>query len=340
MDELLDIAIVLVEDNIDDVDIVRRMLRKYERARFKITHAGTGGEALTAIHLDTDVALVDHGLPDMTGVDLVRTLRNNVPSVPVIMLTGQGDAQIAVEAMRAGAYDYFPKDVMTSEVLGHAIHQTVARARAERELLDEQLTGADQIIFALASAAEVKDSSTERHLQRMARYAVRLGEHLHLNERQLLLLRQGALLHDIGKIGVSEAVLAKPGALLPEEWTEMRRHPLIGERICAPLKMAADLRPIVRHHHEKWDGSGYVDGLAGEQIPYLARVISVVDAFDAMTTDRIYRRAYPLGEVLTRLRDGSGSQFDPAITSAFVALLEREGFGFVLSDQSASQIAA
>jgi putative two-component system response regulator len=340
MDDLTDIAIVLVEDNIDDVDIVRRMLRRYDRATFHITHAGSAHEAMDAIRPTTDLALVDHGLPDMSGLALVQALRTSMPRVPVIMLTGQGDAKIAVEAMRAGAYDYFPKDAMTSDILGHAIHQTVARVRAERDLLDEQVMGADQVIFALASAAEVKDISTERHLQRMATYAVRLGEHLGLNERQLLLLRQGALLHDIGKIGVSESVLAKPGTLSPEEWDEMRRHPIIGERICAPLRLAADLRPIVRHHHEKWDGSGYVDGLAGEQIPFLARVISLVDAFDAMTTDRVYRRAYRFDDVLYQLHDGAGSQFDPAIAPAFVALLKREGVGFILSDHAGGEMAA
>lgn len=324
------ICILLVEDNGDDVEIIRRMLGKYRRVTFRIQTVGSGRECLDALTaVPVDVILLDHGLPDVTGISLLRQLNERGGAPPVIMLTGQGDEQIAREAIREGAHDYFPKDAISSELLGHAIHQTVQRLRAERDLVDEQIGGVEQVIIALASAAEAKDAATEQHLHRMACYAVELGKALEMDDRQLLLLRYGALLHDIGKIGVSEAILLKPGPLTLEEWREMRQHPIIGERICAPLRLADALRPIVRHHHEHWDGSGYVDRLAGDEIPYLARVIAVVDAFDAMTTDRPYRRAFSLDRALDELSAAAGSQFDPAIASTLVALVRSLGPSFL-----------
>jgi putative two-component system response regulator len=328
--ELTSICILLVEDNGDDVEIVRRMLGKYRRVVFSIQTAGTGRECLEALALvPVDLILLDHGLPDINGIALLRQLNIRAGAPPVIMLTGQGDERVAREAIREGAHDYFPKDSITSELLGHAIHQTVQRLRVEQELIDEQLGGVEQVIVALASAAEAKDAATEQHLHRMATYAVELGKALHLDERQLLLLRYGALLHDIGKIGVSETVLQKRGPLTPDEWREMRQHPIIGERICAPLRLAHDLRPIVRHHHEHWDGSGYADGLAGTEIPYLARIVAVVDAFDAMTTDRPYRDAFALDLALAQLGAGSGTQFDPSVAKTFVDLVRSTGPAFV-----------
>ncbi len=329
MDQAI-ICILLVEDNGDDVEIVRRMLGKYQRAAFRIQTASSGQECLNALTvIPVDLILLDHGLPDMNGVALLRQLNEHHGAPPVIMLTGQGDERVAREAIQNGAHDYFPKESITSELLGHAIHQTVQRLRAERDLVDEQLGGVEQVIVALASAAEAKDPTIEQHLHRMATYAVELGKALALDERQLLLLRYGALLHDIGKIGVSDAVLLKRGPLTLEEWREMRQHPIIGERICAPMRLAEALRPIVRHHHERWDGTGYSDGLAGTDIPYLARVVSVVDAFDAMSTDRPYRRALPLERTLSELESGAGSQFDPAIVRVFVELVRGRGMDFV-----------
>ena len=142
-----------------------------------------------------------------------------------------------------------------------------------------------------------------------------------------MLLRYGAILHDIGKIGVSEAILGKPGPLTEVEWEKMREHPVVGESICAPLRFSHQVAPIIRHHHERWDGEGYVDSIAGEEIPFLARVISIVDAFDAMSSDRAYRPALSIGETVRRLSEGAGSQWDPQITRAFVDLVLREGLG-------------
>lgn len=194
--------------------------------------------------------------------------------------------------------------------------------------LDEERSRFDeQIMVALAAAAEGKDPTTSGHLQRLARYALLLGRALGLDEEQLRILRYGALLHDIGKLAVKEAILCKPGPLTDEEWEEVRQHPLIGERVCSCLWLSRLVAPIIRHHHERWDGKGYVDGLAGTEIPLLARIVSVVDAFDAMSSDRPYRRALPQAEVLRRLSEGAGSQWDPEIVEGFIDVVKSERLG-------------
>ncbi|MEX2247906.1 MAG: HD domain-containing phosphohydrolase [Dehalococcoidia bacterium] len=310
------------------------MLSRYERAAFKVEAVPSAAECLSrlALHGDEfDFILLDYGLPGDNGLTLLKRLKGYSSVPPVIMLTGQGDREVAVEALRHGAYDYFPKDSITSEVLGHAIDQAFQKRRLEQQLFREQMEGTEQVIFTMAAVAEAKDPTTEDHLQRMARYAVRLGMALSLNERDLLILRYSGILHDIGKIGISEAILRAPRPLHDDEWEEIRRHPAIGERICAPLRLSHDLGPIIRHHHERWDGEGYVDRLAGEEIPFLARVISVVDAFDAMTADRLYRPALGLEEAVRRLAQGSGTQWDPAMVETLLDVIQREGEGFVLT---------
>jgi putative two-component system response regulator len=317
------VRLLLVEDNPQDVEIVRRMLRKYERAKFEIASAGSAEEGEEALKdKPFDLILLDYRLPDEDGLGFLQRLQSSVDVPPMIMLTGRGDERVAVEAMQWGAYDYFPKSAITSEVLGRAIHQALEKYR-----LADQLNGAEQVIFTLAAAVEAKDPATEGHLQRMAYYALRLGQAMRLDERQLMLLRYGAILHDIGKIGVSEAILSKPGPLTEAEWVEMRGHPIIGEAICAPLRHVHEVGPIIRHHHERWDGEGYPDGLAGEDTPFLAHVVSVIDAFDAMLSDRPYRKALPLDETIRRLSDGAGTQWDPILIQGFLGLVQHEGLG-------------
>jgi putative two-component system response regulator len=317
------VRVLLVEDNPHDVEIVRRMLRKYDRANFRIVSAGTTKEGKETLRKKPfDLILLDYMLPGEDGLSFLRRLQGcaNVP--PIIMLTGRGDERVAAQAIQWGACDYLPKSAITSEVLGRAIHQAL-----EKHQLADQLEDAERFIYTLAAAVEARDSATRGHLRRMVQYTVRLGQALGLDDHQLTLLKYGAILHDIGKIAVGEAILDKPGPLTEAEWQQMHLHPVIGERICAALRCGDQVGPIIRHHHERWDGKGYAEGLAGEKIPYLARVISVVDAFDAMLSDRPYREALPLDETIRRLSEGAGTQWDPHITRGFLDLMQHEGLG-------------
>jgi putative two-component system response regulator len=315
------VRVLFVEDNPHDVEIVRHMLRKYDRASFNVVSAGTTKEGKDKLRKKPfDLILLDYMLPGEDGLSLLRRLQGRLDVPPIIMLTGKGDERVAAQAMRWGAYDYFPKSAITSEVLGRAIHQALEKRR-----LAGQLEGVEHFIYNLAAAVEARDSATRGHLHRMVQHAVRLGQALGLDDHQLTLLKYGAILHDIGKICVSEAVLAKPGPLTEAEWRQVHLHPIVGEKICAALRYGCDVSPIVRHHHERWDGKGYADGLAGEEIPFLARVVSIVDAFDAMLSDRPYRQALSLGETIGQLSGGAGTQWDPRLTRRFLDLVLQEG---------------
>jgi putative two-component system response regulator len=188
------------------------------------------------------------------------------------------------------------------------------------------MEAAHAVVVALANAVEAKDSTTEQHCQRLALQAARLGMQIGLGPAELDAVTYGALLHDVGKIGVREAVLTKAGPLDDAEWQEMRRHPAIGERICTPLAAFAVFGPIIRHHHERWDGAGYPDRLVGEQSPIGARIVGLVDAFDAMTHDRPYRPAMSVADAMGELVRCAGKQFDPELVPLFVDSLQHGAF--------------
>jgi len=315
------IRVLCVDDNPEDVAIIRRLLGQFRRANFEVSAASTTTNCIERLESDgADVLLLDHSLPGEDGVSFLRRLAASRDIPPVIVLTGRGDERLAAEAIRSGACDYFPKDGITPSNLGGALLRAIDgfRESEEHKVLDEQ------IVIALAAAAEGKDPTTGGHLQRLSRYAVMLGQEIGLDEAHLHFLHYGALLHDIGKLAVGYRTLRKPGPLNEEEREEIRQHPIIGERICACLWLSRHVGPIIRHHHERWDGTGYVDGLAGADIPILARVVSIVDAFDTMSSNRPYRRALPAGVVNKRLAEGAGKQWDPDIVQAFLDLVHRE----------------
>jgi len=316
------IRVLVVDDSPTDAAMIQRMLAKYERATIRTSHTTSSTECLDRLRKDDfDIVLLDYHMPGDDGLTCLRRLSGLAGAPPAIMLTGEGDERLAVEALRCGAYDYYPKSAITPEVLGRAVYQALETFRLDEELR----SSAEPVVFVLAAAVEGKDPTTRGHLRRMSRYATLLGQALGLDKHQLLMLRYGAILHDIGKVAVRDSILVKPGALTESEREELRRHPTQGERICAPLSFSQEVGPIIRHHHECWDGSGYVDGLKGEAIPFLARVASVVDAFDAMHSDRPYRSGLSRHETMVRLEEGAGSQWDPDITRVFLDLVKGGG---------------
>ena len=310
--------VLIAEDDASNRALLARLL---ERAGYRSMAVGDGRDAIkAAVDEAPNLLLLDVGLPGLNGLDVCRRLRADPRTValPIILVTGQTASRDAVAGLDAGADDFVRKPYDEAELMAR-IRSVLRLARVTAEMI-----GAHGVIAALANAVEAKDSTTELHCQRLASLAHQLGMAAGLEPASLKGLVFGALLHDIGKIGVSDAILNKPGPLSREEWAEMRLHPIIGERICEPLATASQFSAIVRHHHERWDGAGYPDGLRGELIPLGARIVGLVDAFDAIIHDRPYRPARTVADALDELRRESGAQFDPELVDLFLPMVERE----------------
>ena len=277
--------------------LVARLL---DRAGYRSIAVADGKDAVrAAVEECPDLVLIDVGLSGVGGLDVCRRLRADPRTValPIILVTGPSGSRDVMAGLDAGADDFVRKPYDGAELMAR-VRSVLRLARATAEMV-----GAHSMIAALANAVEAKDSTTELHCQRLAGLAHQLGIRAGLEPAVLKGLVFGALLHDIGTIGVSETILNKPGPLSRQEWAEVRLHPIIGERICAPLATAGQFAPIVRHHHERWDGAGYPDGLRGEGIPIGARVVGLVDAYDAIIHDRPYRAARSVAEALDELSE-------------------------------------
>lgn len=309
--------VLVVEDDAANRTLLRRLL---EAEGYAVTTVTDGAAAVRTVPLEQpDLVLLDVGLPGVDGFEVTRRLRTNprLATLPILLLTGRTSLDDVVTGLDAGADDFITKPFARAELLA----RIRSALRLRRALVG--MEAAHGVVTALANAIEAKDSPTERHCQRLAHLAVRLGARLGLSTDELDAVAYGALLHDVGKIGVPDAVLAKAGPLTGDEWALVRRHPEIGERICAPLAAFGVFGPIIRHHHERWDGSGYPDGLRGERTPAGARIVGIVDAFDAMTHDRPYRAARGIGEAVAEMNSLAGRQFDPGLVPLFVDELGR-----------------
>jgi cyclic di-GMP phosphodiesterase len=310
--------VLVAEDDAANRALLARLL---DRAGYRSIAVSDGRDAMRAVmEEDPDLVLLDIGLPGMSGLDVCRRLRADTRTIalPIILVTGQVSSRDVVAGLDAGADDFVRKPYDEAELMAR-IRSVLRLSRVTAEVV-----GAHSVIAALANAVEAKDATTEHHCQRLAGLAHELGALAGLEPPDLKGVVFGALLHDIGKIGVSDAILTKAGPLTADEWHEMRQHPLIGERICEPLATAAAFAPIVRNHHERWDGTGYPDRLRGERIPLGARIVGLVDAYDAIIHDRPYRPARGVLEALEEIRREAGAQFDPELVRLFVPLVERD----------------
>ena len=310
--------VLVAEDDLANRALLARLL---ERAGYRSVAVADGRDALrAAVDERPDLVLLDVGMPGVSGLDVCRRLRADPRTValPIILVTGQVSARDVVAGLDAGADDFVRKPYDEAELMAR-VRSVLRLARVTAEVV-----GAHGVIAALANAVEAKDATTELHCQRLAGLAHQLGLRAGLDATAMKGLVFGALLHDIGKIGVSDAILTKPGPLTAQEWRAMREHPIIGERICEPLSTAAMFAPIVRHHHERWDGQGYPDRLRGEAIPIGARIVGLVDAFDAIIHDRPYRPARDVVEAIEELERQAGAQFDPELVRLFLPLVARE----------------
>jgi response regulator RpfG family c-di-GMP phosphodiesterase len=330
---------------VDDDPHVREVIHQiFLTSGYRCLVAGDGREGVEVFRTERPPLVVtDLKMPAMDGIGLLQTVRAADSDAAVIVLTGAADMKTAIESLKLGAYDFIMKPVNMEELLIAAEralerrqllierreYQAMLEHRVEEATRDlalafrELQTTYHTTLEALGSALDTRDIGTESHSRRVHGYALAVARECGITDHKVLTdILHGVLLHDIGKIGIPDAILLKPGPLTPDEWTIMRRHPEIGRRLIAKIPFLAGAAPIVYHHHEKWDGTGYPEGLKGEAIPLGARVFSVVDAFDAMTCDRPYSKAVSFEAAKAEIRRCSGSQFDPGVVEAFFRVPE------------------
>jgi response regulator RpfG family c-di-GMP phosphodiesterase len=337
---------------IDDEEPIRRLLALYLSDEYTCVTAASADEATTMLAGSSfNLVMTDITMPGTSGIELCQYINQAYPDTVVIMVSGMTDINYAVEAMRHGAFDYVVKPFDLSHVLmaverglryqglivakrhyEQSLEETVRLRTAELRSLNEDLNLMLEALYqnyratlrALAGALEARDVETAGHSDRVVAYSLRLGRELGLAHKELIALEQGALLHDIGKIGVRDSILLKCGALTETEWEEMREHINHGLRIISGIDFLSGAAPVVGEHHEKYDGSGYPSGLRGEMIHINARIFAVADAFDAITSDRPYRKSAPYADARAEIVANSAGHFDPAVVNAFLNVPESD----------------
>jgi putative two-component system response regulator len=306
---------------VDDTDVTAEVLRRHlvaEGYTVEVAHDGPSGlEAVRRV--SPDLVLVDILMPGMNGFELCRRLKVDPQTrlTPVVLVTTLDGRDDRLEGVEAGADDFLTKPVDVAQLRARV------RALLRVKHCTDDLDSAEEVLLGLGRTVEARDPSTEGHCERLAAYAEAMGAALGLGPAEREVLYRGAMIHDVGKIAVPDAVLLKPGPLTPDEFEVMKRHTIVGEMLCADFRALRPVRPIVRHHHERIDGSGYPDRLVGAAVPLLAQIVGVLDVFDALTTPRPYRPALPLGAAVACLRDEAARGLhDSALVDVLIALHE------------------
>ncbi len=304
----------------DGAEISRRLLRGIlKSSQYRLLESTNGTEALSILaHEKVDLLVVNLLLPEVSGPELCWRMKQNrnTQLIPIIMLTSVHGVENEINGISSGADEFLIKPLHPSVV------RTRVRAMLRNKAAIDSLEEAESILFALAQTVEQRDRYTGGHCQRLATYSVAIGTALGLPRRELVALHRGGYLHDIGKISIPDAVLFKQGPLNAEEWEVMRTHTIRGEDICRPMKTLAPVLPVIRNHHERWDGTGYPDRLGGEDIPLLARILQMADIYDALTTARPYKRAYSHLEAITVMEEEARQGWrDPELVSVFRELV-------------------
>jgi putative two-component system response regulator len=307
--------VLVIDDHEPTRDGLRALL---EQAGYTVSTASDGSDGLRLIKGESpDLVLLDVRMPGISGVDVCGKLKADRDTclTPVILISAVGDRDNRLAGLKAGADDFLNKPVDLEEL--HARVRSLLRLKR----LTDDLESAELMFLSLGRIVEARDPYTEGHCERLANYALALGQELNLEQADLHALYRGAFLHDIGKIAIPDRVLFKKTRLTRAEYALMKQHPVIGDELCRTLRSLESVSPIVRHHHERFDGRGYPDGLAGDRIPFLAQIVRVVDIFDALTTDRPYRKAQSLVKAFERLRkEAAAGGCSQSLVDSFIEL--------------------
>ena len=324
---------------VDDEQGIRKLLyQRLSSEGYQCQEAGNATQALEELKSNAvELMLLDIKMPGKSGVELLPEIKAGYPDVAVLMATAITDANTAIQCMKQGAYDYLTKPFNLDEVV-LSVERALEKKRLEIENRDYQQHLEERVeaqarkiraaflsaLMALAHALEAKDRYTNGHSQRVARISVAIAKELDMSRDSVERVRVAGLIHDIGKIGVRESILNKTGKLTDEEFQHIKEHPETGEHILNPIVDDNEILRIVRNHHEHYDGTGFPDALSGEQIPLGARILAVADAYDAMTSERPYRRAMSAQTACAEIERGKGAQFDPEVADAFLKTENRQ----------------
>ena len=309
---------------VDDMEAIRLALVKcLQLSGYGVMAASSGGEALELLRTQRfDLLLTDQTMPGLSGLELTDAVSRMHPDMPIVVLTGNTDVELAKDSLQRGASDFVTKPVNIRE-LPILIERNLTRRRLEVARLRER--GA-QVLFeaikALASAVDAKDPYTARHSRRVTRLSLLLADAIQLSSEERYLLELSAWMHDVGKIGVPDSILTKPASLTQEEFAVMKEHSAKGGEIVGEIEELGRVADVIRHHHERVDGRGYPDGLRGAAIPLASRIILIADAFEAMVADRSYRRSLGREAAIRELQEHSGTQFDLSLAQAFIGALD------------------
>jgi putative two-component system response regulator len=311
--------VLIVDDLPQNLRLLRRLL---EAPDMEVIEAA---DAVDAVAVTTnrapDVILMDVRMPQRDGFDACRDLKTHPTTrlIPVVLMTAELEPADRLRAIEAGADDFVTKPLNPLELTARL------RSLARVKRFTDDLEHAEQLIVSLAMTIEARDSYTQGHCRRLARYASAIGEEIGLSQDDIQTLQRGGYLHDLGKIAIPDSILLKPGRLSDDEVRIMQSHPVVGERLCGELRTLASVRPIIRSHHERLDGSGYPDGLAGDAVPLLAQITAIVDVFDALTTERPYRVALTQETALQQIElEVVRGLHQPMLFDAFRATLNPE----------------
>ncbi len=313
-------SILVVDDDEDQLRVFALLLRKHG---FEVITAPDGQTALDLVKAeDPALVLLDVNMPGLNGFEVCQRIKANPETrlTPVVLVTTLTATEDRVRGLEAGADDFLSKPVDRNELLART------RSLLNLKAYVDELEKAESVLISLARSIEARDPYTGDHCERLAKQSAQLGKRVGLPEEQLTALRRGGFLHDIGKVSIPDAILLKPGPLTAEEIGLMKVHTIVGERICSPLKTLRQVLPIIRHHHEKLDGSGYPDGLRGDEIPFAARVLQIVDIYDALTNFRPYNHGAKSGEEAFGILEQGVKKgwWDSALFNQFLAMMNED----------------